>query len=134
MTVCLDHLTIPSSNRVAAARQLAQLLGVPWAKEGAIGAYSPVYVNAGLTLDFAQCDVLFEKQHCCFRVEQEEFEKIVQRLQAAGVPFRSTAHGPVDGQASTAYGGPRIYWSEPDGHVWEVLTVSYKRQPPQASG
>jgi hypothetical protein len=22
-----------------------------------------------------------------------------------------------------------VYWSQPDGHVWEALTVSYARQP-----
>jgi len=22
-----------------------------------------------------------------------------------------------------------VYWNEPDGHVWEALTVSYARQP-----
>jgi hypothetical protein len=21
-----------------------------------------------------------------------------------------------------------VYWNEPDGHVWEILTVSYARQ------
>jgi hypothetical protein len=23
-----------------------------------------------------------------------------------------------------------VYWSEPDGHVWEALTVSYARRTP----
>ena len=27
-----------------------------------------------------------------------------------------------------AFGGRLVYWSEPDGHVWEALTVSYARQ------
>jgi hypothetical protein len=25
-------------------------------------------------------------------------------------------------------GGRLLYWSQPDGHVWEMLTVSYARQ------
>jgi hypothetical protein len=32
-------------------------------------------------------------------------------------------------QINTAHGGRIVYWNEPDGHVWEVLTVSYARQP-----
>lgn len=132
MSVCLDHLTIPSKNRVASAKQLAELLDVPWAEQGAVGAYSPVYVNAGLTLDFAQCDGPFAKQHCCFRVEQAEFDAIVRRMTIAGVPFRSASGGPDDCKVGLAYGGHRIYWSEPDGHVWELLTVSYKRQPSES--
>jgi hypothetical protein len=32
-------------------------------------------------------------------------------------------------QVNTQYGGRIVYWNEPDGHVWEALTVSYARQP-----
>ncbi len=53
MTLHLDHVTIPSRDQVAAAKLLADLLGVPWAETG-IGPFSPVYVSDGLTLDFDQ--------------------------------------------------------------------------------
>jgi len=35
----------------------------------------------------------------------------------------------VDMRINTEHGGRIVYWSEPDGHVWEALTVSYARQP-----
>ncbi|RYF57560.1 MAG: VOC family protein, partial [Comamonadaceae bacterium] len=28
----------------------------------------------------------------------------------------------------TAHGGRIVYWNEPDGHQWEMLTVSYARR------
>jgi len=28
----------------------------------------------------------------------------------------------------TQHGGSIVYWNEPDGHQWEILTVSYARQ------
>jgi hypothetical protein len=31
-------------------------------------------------------------------------------------------------QINTQHGGSIVYWNEPDGHVWEILTVSYARQ------
>jgi hypothetical protein len=31
-------------------------------------------------------------------------------------------------QINTHYGGRLVYWSEPEGHVWEALTLSYARQ------
>jgi len=31
-------------------------------------------------------------------------------------------------QISTQFGGRGIYWNEPEGHQWEMLTVSYARQ------
>jgi hypothetical protein len=34
MTIQLDHLLVPSRNKVAAAKLLAELLGVPWSETG----------------------------------------------------------------------------------------------------
>ncbi len=124
MTIYLDHTIVPSHNKVASAKRLAELLGVPWAETG-VGPFSPVYVNDGFTLDFIEMDEDFPVYHFCFRVEQEEFDSILARIKAAGIPYRSTVHGAVDMQISKQYGN--IYWNEPDGHQWEMLTVSYAR-------
>lgn len=129
MTVDLDHLLVPSRNRVVSARLLAELLDVPWAESG-VGPFSPVYLNDGLTLDFDEADEPFPVGHFAFRVGAKEFHDILERIKAAGLPYRSTPHGPVDMQVNTQHGGCIAYWSEPDGHVWEILTVSYARQPP----
>jgi catechol 2,3-dioxygenase-like lactoylglutathione lyase family enzyme len=105
MPIELDHTIVPSHHKVASAKRLAELLGVPWAQEP-----FPVY-------------------HFCFRVTQEDFDVILARIKAAGIPFRSSVRGPVDLRINTDYGGSMIYWNEPDGHQWEMLTVSYARAP-----
>lgn len=128
MTVQLDHTLIPARDRKAAAELLATLLGVPWAEFG-VGPFSPVYVNEGLTLDFDHADGAFPVLHYCFRVSETEFDGIVARLRRAGIEYRSTPHGAVDMQVNTEHGGRIVYWSKPDGHVWEALTVSYAREP-----
>ena len=133
MAAHLDHLIVPAKDRIAAARLLAQLLNVPWAEQGAVGPFSPVFVNSGLTLDFDQWAEPVPKQHYCFRVAQEEFDTILGRLRAAGIAFRSTPFGPDDHNVNPAFGGNLLYWSEPDGHVWELLTVSYEREATKAS-
>ncbi len=133
MAVHLDHLLVPSRNRRASTRLLAELLGVPWAESGA-GPFSPVYVNDGLTLDFDETSEPFSTLHFCFRVDQAEFEAILGRIAAAGLSYRSAPHGPVDFKVNADHGGSIVYWSEPDGHVWEVLTVSYARRPTESSG
>ena len=51
MAIELDHFIVPCRNRVASARLLAELLGVPW-EQSSHGVFSPVYINDGLTLDF----------------------------------------------------------------------------------
>ena len=127
MPAQLDHLIVPAKDRVASARLLGRLLGVPWADQAAIGPFSPVYVNASLTLDFDQWPEPIPKQHYAFRVSDEEFDAILTRIQAAGLPFRSSPAGGDDHQVNRAFGGRLVYWSEPDGHAWEILTVSYAR-------
>ncbi|NCT85263.1 MAG: VOC family protein [Comamonadaceae bacterium] len=132
MAAQLDHLIVPAKDRVASARLLAELLAVPWAAQGAVGPFSPVFVNDGLTLDFDQWVEPIPKQHYCFRVTQREFDEILGRIRAAGIAFRSMPHGQDDNQVNQAFGGNLVYWREPDGHVWEMLTVSYERQAPAA--
>jgi catechol 2,3-dioxygenase-like lactoylglutathione lyase family enzyme len=127
MTVQLDHTIVPSHTRDASAKRLAQLLGVPCGP-ATEGPFFGVYVNDGLTLDFIQTDEQFPVYHFCFRVGEDEFDRILGRIQAAGIKYRSTVRGPVDMRINTDYGGRMIYWNEPDGHQWEILTVSYARQ------
>ncbi len=126
MTIHLDHTIVPSHHKSASASLLAGLLGVAWSEAGP-GPFSAVYVNEGLTLDFIETDEAFPVYHFCFRVTQPEFDAILGRIRAAGIAYRSTVRGPVDGQVSTQFGGNGVYWNEPDGHQWEMLTVSYAR-------
>ena len=128
MTIHLDHTIVPSRDKAAYAKRLAELLGVSWAPSG-IGPFAPVYVNDGLTLDFIDTEQDFPIYHFCFRVSQQEFDAILGRIEAAGIRYRSTVHGPWDMKIDTQFGGSGIYWNEPDGHQWEMLTVSYAKPP-----
>ena len=130
MAIALDHLIVPSRDPVASAERLASLLGVPW-EHG--GHFTPVHVNDGLTLDFAREDA-FERHHYCFRVGDAEFDAILGRIRAAGIAYRSRPHGEDDFAINTRLGGRNIYWNDADGHVWEILTVSYARPKPSAAG
>jgi len=125
MAILLDHLIVPSHHPVDAAQSLAHVLGVPW--ETGRGHFTPVYVNDTLTLDFDERDG-FASHHYCFHVSDEEFDGIFERVCNAGIVYRSTPRGPDDRQMNTRMGGRNFYWTDSDGHIWEVLTVSYARQ------
>jgi hypothetical protein len=128
MTIHLDHLIIPTKNRISSAKLLGTLLGVPWAEQGNVGPFSPVFVNDGFTVDFDEWTEPIPKQHYCFKVNQDEFDAILGRIKASQITFRSLPLGADDCKVNTAFGGSLIYWSEPDGHAWEILTVSYARR------
>lgn len=124
--ILLDHILVPARDRNAAAELLASILGVDWAPAG-IGPFTAVYVSPSLTLDFDEWDEDFPKGHYCFHTDDENFDRILKRIQEAGIPYRSGPHGPDDYKVNTSLGGKIVYWNQPDGHVWEILTKSYAR-------
>jgi hypothetical protein len=78
-------------------------------------------------MDFAEREQ-FGSHHYCFHVSNEEFDQIFARVQAAGIKHRSSPRGPDDLAFNTRLGGRNFYWTDGDGHIWEVLTVSYARR------
>ena len=124
MTIQLDHIIVPSHDPVDGARSLAGLLGAPWAE--AQGSFSPVYVNEALTLDFANRERV-DSLPVCFRVSESDFDAILARIEAAGITYRSSPRGANDRQINRRLGGKNLYWEDADGHLWEILTVSYAR-------
>jgi len=88
---------------------------------------------AALTLDFDETAEPFPILHFCFRVADDEFDRILGRIRAAEIPYRSAVHGPVDRQVDAAHGGRIVYWNDPEGHQWELLTESYARRPGSGS-
>jgi catechol 2,3-dioxygenase-like lactoylglutathione lyase family enzyme len=124
MTIQLDHLIVPSHHQVEGARALAELLDVPWA--AAQGTFSPVYLNDALTLDFADREQ-FERHHYAFRVSDEAFDAILARIEARQIPYRDRPRGENNRQINRRLGGKNLYWEDADGHLWEILTVSYAR-------
>ena len=132
MAIQLDHVIVPSHDRLQGAKALAELLDVPWAESQ--GNFTPVYVNDGLTLDFAEREA-FEGHHFCFRVSDEAFGAILGRIQARQIPYRGRPRGENDMQINARLGGKNLYWDDADGHLWEILTVSYARpESPSLTG
>jgi catechol 2,3-dioxygenase-like lactoylglutathione lyase family enzyme len=124
MAIQLDHVIVPSHEPLAGAKLLAGLLGVPW--EESRGPFTPVYVNENLTFDFAERE-RFESYHFCFHVGDPEFDAIFDRIRAAGIKYKSRPLGEYDMQINQRLGGKNLYWQDADGHLWEILTVSYAR-------
>ena len=124
MAIRLDHVIVPSHNRFEGAKFLAGLLDVPRAESH--GHFAPVYVNETLTLDFDDRE-RFESHHFCFHVSDHEFDAIFGRILAAGIKYRSHPRGEDDMQINRRLGGKNVYWKDADGHLWEILTVSYAR-------
>ncbi len=119
MTIVLNHTIVPAHDKAAAARFFADMFGL--AVDPPMGPFAPVHVNEGLTLDFQDRDD-FEIHHYAFRVSEDDFDAIFQRLKEAGVAYGSGPHALTDGQINRRHGGRGVYFCDPNGHVLELLT------------
>ena len=93
-----------------------------------------VYVNDSLTIDFVDpqslgaADNRVPVHHYCFRVSDAEFDAILERVKRIGLKYSSAQKlREPDCKIYALLGGKGFYFTEPDGHSWEVLTVSYAR-------
>src|SRR5436190_20362212 len=83
MTVVLDHHIIPVRDKHESASFLSRILGLPY--EPPKGSFASVHVGDTI-LDFSTRDPV-PRLHYAFKVSEEEFDQVVARLQADGVPY-----------------------------------------------
>ena len=119
MAIVLNHTIVPAHDKAAAARFFADIFGLE--VDAPMGPFAPVHVNEGFTLDFQDREE-FEWHHYAFRVSEDEFDVIFQRLKAAGIAYGSGPHTLEDGLINHRHGGRGVYFRDPNGHVLELLT------------
>ena len=119
MAVGLDHIVIPSRDKVASSRFLAEILGLDPPR--ASGHFMALDLANGVTLDYDDRED-FHRHHCAFRVGVEDFNGALERLAAVGVThYADPGHqhaGEINRMGATA----GFYFDDPDGHNMEVFT------------
>jgi len=119
MAITLNHTIVPAHDKQASAEFFAAIFGLS-ARE--MGHFVAVRVNDTLTLDF---DVrkTFESHHYAFHVSDAEFEAILGRVRAKGLPYGSGPDRHTDRKLYRRRGGRGLYFEDPYGHLLEVMTV-----------
>jgi catechol 2,3-dioxygenase-like lactoylglutathione lyase family enzyme len=126
MRVELDHIIIPATDRWASARFLAGVLGLEAGPEWAV--FVPVRTSNGVTLDFAD-DRDIRPQHYAFIVGEAEFDAALARIERAGIKVYASFDDSGPGEINHRYGGRGVYFRDPDGHLFELITRSYGPVP-----
>jgi len=120
MAITLNHTIVPARDKVAAARFFAQLFGLDIEETG---HFAPVRLNDTLTLLFSDEDKTFESHHYAFHVSDAEFDSILARVKAAGLAIGSAPWSLADGKLNDWNGGRGFYFTDPDGHILELMTM-----------
>jgi catechol 2,3-dioxygenase-like lactoylglutathione lyase family enzyme len=122
MAIALDHTIVPSHDKEAGARFFAKLFGLAYG--GPWGHFAPVQVNDKLSLDWDDRET-FEPHHYAFLVTDEEFDTILARVQAEGIPYGSGPTSQDDMRINNRHEGRGFYFRDADRHSWEVITHTY---------
>ena len=122
MSIALNHTIVHARDTKASAELLAEILGV-----GPTTTYGPfVVVQVGdVALDFDHDPGEIQPQHYAFLVSDDEFDAIVQRLDARGITYFADPGKSQPDEHNTDDGGRGLYWEHTDGHLMEMITRPY---------
>jgi len=122
MEITLNHTIVPSNDNVESAKFYSRIFGFEFVKEW--GHFAVVKVNQTLTLDFLTKDT-FSTLHYAFKVNDQQFDEILQRIKSENVSFGSGPSSLSDGKINNDHGGRGAYFPDPNGHMLEIITKDY---------
>lgn len=124
-TVSLDHTIVYASDQKRSAEFLAGIFGMEVTQSSPTPPFFHQLVTGnGVTLDFYEWDVeTIQPQHYAFVTAPDQFDAMVARLDAAGVPYFTDPAMTVPGIYDDD-GMRGTYFDDPDGHDMEIMTPS----------
>ncbi|MDQ6524532.1 VOC family protein [Nocardioides sp. LHD-245] len=123
MTIELNHTIVHATDRDATAAFLTDVLGLPEAR--VYGPFRVVELGNGVSLDVVAHPGPVTAQHYAFLVGDDEFDAIHARIVERGLTFWADPFHRQEGAVNRNDGGRGLYWSDPDGHNLEIITVPY---------
>ena len=123
MALFLDHTIVPSHDKEAAAKFIANIFGLEY--NGTWGPFAPVQFNDTLSMDFDDRREV-NHHHYAFLASDEEFDSVLQRVKDEGLKYGSGPQTTEDMEINHLHTGRGFYFRDPqDGHSWEVITHTY---------
>jgi catechol 2,3-dioxygenase-like lactoylglutathione lyase family enzyme len=123
MGIQLNHTIVQAHDKHASAEFLAEILGLPSPKP--FGPFMVVEADNDVTLDFMETAGEVVTQHYAFLVTEDEFDRIHARIVERGLTYWADPGHRTENRINTHDGGRGLYWSDPDGHNLEIITVPY---------
>jgi catechol 2,3-dioxygenase-like lactoylglutathione lyase family enzyme len=119
----LDHIGISARDAETSARFLSEILGLESAKpEGPDGDMYCLTIAENVSLLFSTADET-PTQHIAFRVDEMTFAAVVDRLRASGLSYGNDPEDLANMQTGDPLGGHgRVYFFDPNGHLFEVAS------------
>lgn len=119
MSIEVNHLIVPATDKEASARFLADVLGVELGSS--VSHFRPVQIGQ-VTLDYDDA-MDIRPMHIAFLVDEVTFDAAHRRLVDSGAAIYADPGRRQPGRINHRHGGRGVYFDDPDGHLFELMTA-----------
>ncbi|MEU2117492.1 VOC family protein [Streptomyces sp. NPDC016459] len=123
MAVTFNHTIIAAKDRHESATFFRELLELPEAPSW--GPFLNVQLADGVLIQFAEPPFEIQMQHYAFLVDDELFDRAYGRLRDQGIEHWADPQMQRPGETNTEHGGRGVYFKDPAGHAFELITRPY---------
>jgi catechol 2,3-dioxygenase-like lactoylglutathione lyase family enzyme len=124
MPIAFNHTIIAARDRHESASFFTNLFALP--EPTTWGPFVSVTLDHGVLLHFAEPNVVdIQMQHYAFLVDDSSFDGIYARIVNAGIAHWADPQRTLPDQINTNHGGRGVYFHDPAGHAFEVITRPY---------
>jgi catechol 2,3-dioxygenase-like lactoylglutathione lyase family enzyme len=120
MTAELNHTIVYCKDKSVSAPFLAEILGRP--APVAFPPFMVVALDNGVSLDFMDASEPIASQHYAFLIGEVDFDAVFARIQAKELEHWADPGRRHAGEINHRQGGRGVYFTDPNGHLLEVLT------------
>ena len=127
MSVRLNHTIVWCRDQQHSASFLTEILGLAPATR--YGPFLVATVDNDLSLDYHESEGTVEPQHYAFLVGEDDFDAIFGRIQERDLGYSADPGQNEPNRINRHDGGRGVYFSDPDGHLLEIITRPYGGAP-----
>jgi catechol 2,3-dioxygenase-like lactoylglutathione lyase family enzyme len=120
MSVEINHLIVPATDKRVSAQFLADVLGLEVSTS--MGHFQPVQIGH-VTLDYDNATRV-QPMHIAFLVDDATFDAAHRRLLETEVRTYADPGRRQAGAINHRSGGRGVYFDDPDGHLFELMTAA----------
>ena len=123
MNVQLNHTIVWCRDQAKSTEFLTRILGLPPARR--FMHFLVIELSNQVSIDYFETTDPVALQHLAFLVSEPDFDVVLGRLRENVPQIWADPARTQPGEINHFGGGRGVYFQDPDGHLFEVLTRSY---------
>jgi len=124
MSAKLNHTIVWCSDQERSAKFLTDILGLPPARR--FMGFLVVDLANDVSLDYLPAESEpISLQHFAFLITEEEFDAALPRVRKLAKQIWADPARKQPGRINHHFGGRGVYFEDPDGHLFELITKPY---------